>query len=93
MFGKSGLQTSAWNSNSQQLHAIDNRTTSMSIHIVKDLQCVNEKKKQLAVNSTFSYIDDELSINKCYFHFNVDSIYPSESKMKDTTHSASYLDI
>lgn len=93
MFGKSGLQTFGWNSNLQQLHAIDNITTSMSIHVFKDLQCINEKKKQLAVNSTFSYIDDALSINKCYFHSYVDSIYPSESEIKDTTQSASYLNI
>lgn len=52
-----------------------------------------KNKKHLAANSTFSYIDDALSINKCFFHSYVDSIYPSESEIKDTTHSASYLDI
>ena len=59
---------------------------------------VREKNKSLAVafNSTFRYIDDVLSINNCYFHTYVDSIYPSELEIKDTTESASsvsYLDI
>jgi hypothetical protein len=59
---------------------------------------LHEKKKSLAVsfNSTFRYIDDVLSINNNQFHSYVDSIYPSELEIKDTTEtptSASYLDI
>jgi hypothetical protein len=48
---------------------------------------LHEKKKSLAVafNSTFRYIDDVLSINNNNFHSYVDSIYPNEQEIKDTT--------
>jgi hypothetical protein len=57
-----------------------------------------KKKKSLAVafNLTFRYIDDVLSINNNHFHAYVDSIYPNELEIKDTTEcstSASYLDV
>jgi hypothetical protein len=48
----------------------------------------------VAFNSTFRYIDI-LSINNNQFNSYVDSIYPSELEIKDTTESstsASYLD-
>jgi hypothetical protein len=56
------------------------------------------RKKFLAVafNSTFRYIDDVLSINNNHFHSYVNSIYPNEPEIKDTTEcstSASYLDV
>ena len=59
---------------------------------------LSQKKKKLAVafNLTFRYIDDVLSINKDNFHTYVNTIYPSELEIKDTTESssqASYLDI
>jgi hypothetical protein len=59
---------------------------------------LHEKKKSLAVafNLTFCYIDDGLSINNDHFHSYVDSIYPNELEIKDTTEcstSASYLDV
>lgn len=59
---------------------------------------VLEKNKALAVafNSTFRYIDDVLFINNCYFHSYVNSIYPNELEIKDTTYSettVSYLAI
>jgi hypothetical protein len=59
---------------------------------------LHEKKKSLAVafNSTFRYINDVLSINKNHSHSYVDSIYPNELEIKDTTEcstSASYLDV
>ena len=59
---------------------------------------VREKNKTLAVafNSTFRYIDDVLSINNVNFHSYVNSIYPCELEIKDTTDSdmsVSYLDI
>jgi hypothetical protein len=59
---------------------------------------LHEKKKSLAVafNSTFRYIDDGLSINNNQFHSYVDSIYPHELEIKDTTESfiySSYLDV
>jgi hypothetical protein len=59
---------------------------------------LHEKNKPLAVafNSTFRYINDALSINSDRFHSYVDSIYPSELEIKDTTESspsASYLDV
>ena len=47
-------------------------------------------------NSSSRYIDDVLSINNDQFHSYVDSIYPSELEIKDTTESstsASYLDV
>jgi hypothetical protein len=57
---------------------------------------LHEKKKYLAVafSSTFRYIDDVLSINNYHFHSNVDSVYPNELEIKDTTEcstSTSYL--
>ena len=62
---------------------------------------VRDKKKALALtfNSTFRYIDDVLSINNSIprnFHSYVDSIYPGELDIKDTTESVSsvsYLDV
>jgi hypothetical protein len=50
---------------------------------------LHEKKKSLAVafNSTFRYIDDVLSINNNQFQSLVDSIYPNELEIKDTTES------
>jgi hypothetical protein len=57
-----------------------------------------EKNKPFAVafNSTFRCIDDVLSINNEQFHSYVDSIYPIELEIKDTTESstsASYFDV
>lgn len=54
---------------------------------------IREKNKSLAVifDSTFGYIDDVLSIKNCFFHTYVDSRYPSELEIKDTT-DVSYLD-
>jgi hypothetical protein len=59
---------------------------------------LHEKKKSLAVafNSTFRYIDDVLSVINNQFQSHVDSIYPNELEIKDTTESftsASYLDV
>jgi hypothetical protein len=47
-------------------------------------------------NFTFHYIDDFFSLNKSRFGDFVDSIYPIELAIKDTTNadrSASYLDL
>ncbi len=60
--------------------------------------CVKRRTETLALafNSTFRYIDDLLSINNDNFHSYVDTIYPGELEIKDTTESdtsASYLDI
>jgi hypothetical protein len=55
---------------------------------------LHEKKKSFAV--ALWYIDDVLSINNNQFQSHVDSIYPNELEMKDTTESstsASYLDV
>jgi hypothetical protein len=46
------------------------------------------REEYMAFNSTFSYIDDVLSINNDQFHSFVDSIYPSELEIKDTTESS-----
>jgi hypothetical protein len=59
---------------------------------------LHEKKKSLAVafNSTFRYIDDVLCINNSQFHSYVNSIYPNELEIKDTTEcsiSASHLHV
>jgi hypothetical protein len=53
---------------------------------------LHEKIKPLAVafNSTFKYIDDVLSINNDRFHSYVDSIYPSELEIKDTTELSTF---
>jgi hypothetical protein len=56
------------------------------------------RKKSLAVafNSTFWYFDDILSINNDQFHSYVDSIYPNELEIKNTTESSTsvmYLDV
>jgi hypothetical protein len=58
---------------------------------------LHEKNKPLAVafNSTFRYSYDLLSINNDQFHSCVNSIYPSELEIKDTTESStsgSYID-
>jgi hypothetical protein len=48
----------------------------------------------VAFNSTFIYIDNALSISNDPFRSYVDSIYPSDPEIKDTTQSstsASYL--
>jgi hypothetical protein len=57
-----------------------------------------KRKKYLAVtfNSTFRYINDVLSINSSQFLSLVDSIYPNELEIKDSTDyftSAWYLDV
>ena len=48
---------------------------------------LHEKKKSIAeaFNSIFGYIDNVLSINNDQFHLYVDSIYPDELEIKDTT--------
>jgi hypothetical protein len=57
------------------------------------------RKKNIScygLHSTSRYIDDVLSINSDMFHSYVDSIYPIELEIKDTTESstsASYLDV
>jgi hypothetical protein len=45
----------------------------------------------VAFNSTFRYIDDVLSINNNQFHSHVDSIYPNELEIKDTTESSTSM--
>jgi hypothetical protein len=58
---------------------------------------LHEKNKPFAVafNSTFQYINDVLSINKDQFHSYVDSIYPNELEIRNTTESStsSYFDV
>jgi hypothetical protein len=51
---------------------------------------LHEKKKYFAVafNTIFRYVDDFLSITSNQFHAYVDSIYPSELTIKDTTKSS-----
>ena len=54
----------------------------------------NEKKLDRSFNFTFRYIDDVLSVSNSRFGDFVDSIYPIELEIKDTTYtdrSASYL--
>lgn len=47
----------------------------------------------MAFNSTFRDIDDDFSVNYCYFHTNVNSIYPSEIEIQDPKDSASSVNI
>lgn len=42
------------------------------------------KSFAVAFNSSFSYFDDVLSVNNCFFHSYTDSIYPNELEIKDT---------
>jgi hypothetical protein len=63
---------------------------------ITDIQkLLHEKKKSLAV--AFSWIFRyHISTTFCHFHSYVDSIYPNELQIKDTTEcstSASYLDV
>jgi hypothetical protein len=54
------------------------------------------KSLAVAINSTFRYIDDVLSINNNPFHSYVNLIYLKELEIKDTIEcftSASHLDI
>jgi hypothetical protein len=54
----------------------------------------NEKKLTWSSNFAFCYIDDVLSLNNSRFGDFVDSIYPIELEIKDTTDTdrlASYL--
>jgi hypothetical protein len=54
------------------------------------------KNLAVAFNLTFRYIDDVLSINNNHFHSYVDSIYPNELEIEDTSEcstSASCLDV
>jgi hypothetical protein len=56
----------------------------------------NEKKLPRSFNFTFRYIDDVLLLYNSRFGDFVDSIYPIELEIKDTTdtdRSASYLDL
>lgn len=47
----------------------------------------------MAFNSTFRDIDDDFSVNYCYFHIKVNSIYPSEIEIQDPKDSASSVNI
>ena len=56
----------------------------------------NVKKQAMFFNSEFRYIDDVISLNNSRFDEYVDSIYPIELEIKDTTvtaKSASCLDL
>jgi hypothetical protein len=74
-------------------------------HLLADLflylysKTFTRPKKNLLLrpsNSKFRYTEDVLSINNNQLHSYVDSIYPNELEIKDTTEwstSASYLDV
>ena len=56
----------------------------------------NERNLARSINITFRYIDNVLSLNNSRFRDFVDSIYPIELEIKDTTdtdRSASYIDL
>jgi hypothetical protein len=58
--------------------------------------CENKTSLAVALNLILRYIDDVLSINNNQFHSYIDSIYPNELEIKDTTEcstSTSYLDV
>ena len=50
-------------------------------------ELLRKKYKKLAIsfNSTFRYIDDDLSLNNSKFGDNVERTYPIETEKKDTT--------
>jgi hypothetical protein len=69
---------------------------SYEANFIHGLLKKNEKKLARSFNFTFHYIDDVLSLNNSRFGDFVDSIYPIELEVKDTTDtdmSASYLDL
>lgn len=59
------------------------------------IQKIVREKNPLTVafNSTFRDIDDDFSVNYCYFHTNVNSIYPSEIEIQDPKDSVSSVNI
>jgi hypothetical protein len=69
---------------------------SYEADFIQGLLKKNEKKLARSFNSTFSYIDDVLSLYNSRFGDFVDSIYPIELEIKNTTdtdRSASYIDL
>jgi hypothetical protein len=63
---------------------------------IQELLKKNEKKLARSFVFTFRYIDDVLSLNNSRFGDFVDSIYPIELEIRNTTDtdcSASYLDL
>ena len=68
----------------------------MKAYFIQGLCKKNEKKLARSFNFTFRYIDDVLSLNNSRFGDFVDSIYPIELEIKETTGTdrpASYLDL
>jgi hypothetical protein len=69
---------------------------SYETELIQGLVRKNEKKLARSFNFTFRYIDDVFSLNNCRFSDFVNSIYPIELEIKDTTDIAmfaSYFDI
>ena len=69
---------------------------SYQTDFIQGLLKKNGKKLARSFNFTFHYIDDVLSLNNSRFGDFVDSIYPIELEVKDTTDtdiSDSYLDL
>jgi hypothetical protein len=71
---------------------------SYEAEYIPKLRTTREEKSLFAVafNSIFRYIDEILSINNNQFHSYVNSIYPNELEIKDTTEcttSAFFLDV
>jgi hypothetical protein len=88
----SGLPTVCWNSNGYELCSVVSGSVLCSYEAEFIQKLLHEKYKSLAVafNSTFRYIDNVLSINNNHFHSYVDSIYPNELEIKDTTECSTF---
>ena len=69
---------------------------SYEADFIQRLFSSNAKTVAKSFNFTYRYIDDVLSLNNPKFSDYLDTIYPSELEIKDTTessNSASYLDL
>ena len=64
---------------------------SYESEFVQQLQKSGAKRQCHSFNLTFRYIDDVLSLNNVKFSEYLDSIYPSELEIKDTSDSPKFV--
>ena len=69
---------------------------SFETDFIQNLHKSGAKKQSRSFNLTYRYIDDVLSLNNSKFSDYIDSIYPDELEIKDTTDASNfsnYLDL
>ena len=64
---------------------------SYEAEFIKELNKSGNKRQCHSFNLTFRYIDDVLSLNNARFGEYLDTIYPSELEIKDTTDSQNFV--